>query len=144
VLRRNALALEVATEAIAEEHFPPCMRNILAGMADGKKRAMFALTNFLGVAGWTPEMIEKRLYEWNENNGKVGDPLREVIIKGHMHQVRMKKERILPPNCKSFYQELGVCKPDEFCSRIKNPGPYAIKHAKLGEKPKRAKKEETS
>ena len=137
VLRRNSMALEVATEAIPEEHFPPCMHNILAGMTDGKKRAMFALTNFLMTAGWNADMIEKKLYEWNENNGKVGDPLREVIIKGHMHQVRMKKERILPPNCRQFYLELQVCKPNEFCSRIKNPGPYALKHAKLGVKAKK-------
>jgi DNA primase large subunit len=108
-------------------------------MADGKKRAMFALTNFLGTCGWNPEMIEKRLHEWNEKNP---EPLREVNIKGHMHGVRLKKERILPPNCKAFYQELGVCKPDEFCSRIKNPGQYALRHSQLGAKDKKPKKKE--
>jgi DNA primase catalytic subunit len=136
--RKHTTELEVATEAISEEHFPPCMQLILQGMADGKKRAMFALTNFLSVAGWSPEMIEKRLYEWNEKNGTKGEPLREVIIKGHMHNVRMKRDKILPPNCKSFYQELGVCKPNEFCSTIRNPGQYALKHVKLGEKRKKS------
>jgi hypothetical protein len=126
--------LEVAQEALGEEHFPPCIKKILEGMMDGKKRAMFALTNFFGVAGWNNDMIEKRLEEWNKINP---EPLREVILKGHMHQVRMKKEKILPPNCKSFYQELGVCKPDEFCSRIKNPGQYALRHSMLGKKPKK-------
>jgi hypothetical protein len=140
--RMHLTAFEGPTEAVGEEHFPPCMKKILGGLVDGKKRAMFAITNFLGVAGWTNEAIEKRLYEWNEQNAKIGEPLREVNIKGHMHGVRMKKERIMPPSCKSFYQELGVCNPDEFCSRIKNPGQYAIRHAMLGKKPiKREKKE---
>jgi DNA primase catalytic subunit len=132
-----SLEFEEVTDAVPEEHFPPCIKTIFEGLTDGKKRAMFALTNFLTTVGWTPDMIEKRLHEWNMKNP---EPLREVIIKGHMRQVRMKKERILPPNCKSFYQELGVCKPDEFCSRIKNPGPYAIKHVKLGAKAKKPKR----
>lgn len=123
---------EEVTEMIPETHFPPCMRNILAGMKDGKKRAMFALTNFMGVCGWTPDAAEARLHVWNAESGKFGDPLREVAIKGHMRTVRMKKERIMPPNCKSFYQDLGVCKPDDFCSRVRNPALYAIRHSQLG------------
>ncbi|HIH24788.1 TPA: hypothetical protein HA251_07185 [Candidatus Woesearchaeota archaeon] len=123
---------EDVTETIPETHFPPCMRNILAGMKDGKKRAMFALTNFMGVCGWTPDAAEARLHVWNTESGKLGDPLREVAIKGHMRTVRMKKERIMPPNCKSFYQDLGVCKPDDFCSRVRNPAQYAIRHSQLG------------
>ena len=134
--RMHLTEFEGPDEAVTEEHFPPCMRKILEGMVDGKKRAMFALTNFFGVAGWSNEMIEKRLHEWNAKNP---EPLREVNIKGHMHGVKMKKERIMPPSCKSFYQELGVCNPDEFCSRIKNPGQYAIRHSMLGKKPKKKK-----
>jgi hypothetical protein len=133
--RARTSKLEVPEEAIPEEHFPPCIKAILAGIPDGKKRAMFALTNFLGACGWTDDMIEARLEEWNKVNP---EPLREVIIRGHMHGVRQKAERILPPNCKAFYQELGVCRPDEFCSRIKNPGQYALKHVQLGARRKRS------
>jgi len=130
------------TEQVGEEHFPPCIKSILGGLTDGKKRAMFALTNFFIVCGWTPDQIEARLHQWNEQNGKVGEPLREVIIKGHMHGVKQKKERILPPNCKSFYQELGVCKPEEFCSMARNPAQFAIKHVQLGANRKKAKKKD--
>ncbi len=42
----------IPEEAIPEELFPPCMQNILNGLVDGKKRAMFALTNFLRACGW--------------------------------------------------------------------------------------------
>jgi hypothetical protein len=131
------------TEAIPEAHFPPCIRNALGGMRDGKKRAMFALTNFFMMCGWSPDAVEARLHEWNKRNATLGEPLREVIIKGHMRQVRMKKERIMPPNCKEYYQGLGVCMPDDFCSRIRNPAQYAIKHAKLGERGGRRKSAST-
>lgn len=136
---RRQLQVEEITEAIGEEHFPPCITRILAGLADGKKRAMFALTNFFTIAGWSPDMIEARLHAWNERNP---EPLREVIIKGHMHQVRQKRTRIMPPNCKSFYQELGVCKPDELCGRIGNPGSYAIRHSQFGAKAKKPRRQD--
>lgn len=131
---------EIVEDAIPEEHFPPCIQRILEGLPDGKKRAMFALTNFLTVCGWSHEMIEKRLFEWNARNP---EPLREVVIRGHLRSLRMKKERILPPNCKSFYQELGVCRPDMMCSTIRNPAQYTVKKATLAapKKGRKAKKE---
>ncbi|MDD9953994.1 MAG: hypothetical protein OXR66_06675 [Candidatus Woesearchaeota archaeon] len=119
---------EVPDEAIPEEKFPPCMKNILAGLEDGKKRAMFALTNFLRVAGWNNEMIEARLYEWNKQNP---EPLREVVIKGHMHSLKTKKDRFPPPNCMQFYREIRVCAPDDLCRTIKNPAQYVMKKRKM-------------
>ncbi len=98
------------------------MQNILKGMDDGKKRAMFALTNFLRTCGWGHDQIEARLHEWNK---KHKEPIREVILKGHLRYTRLKKEVVPPPNCKSFYQDLRVCTPDAFCARIKNPAQYA-------------------
>jgi hypothetical protein len=125
---------EVAENAIPEEHFPPCMKRILEGLPDGKKRAMFALTNFLQVCGWAPEMIEKRLHEWNEKNP---EPLREVVIKGHCRSHLGKKIPILPPNCMQFYRELNVCFPDDLCRTIRNPAQYATKKAKMGKRGRR-------
>lgn len=112
----------VPEESIPEELFPPCMRNILAGMDDGKKRAMFALTNFFRSCGWGHEQMAARIEEWNKKNP---EPLREVNVKGHLRYTRMKKEIVLPPNCKSFYQDLRVCTPDNFCRFIKNPAQYS-------------------
>jgi len=128
VERKKSLALqaraqdEIPAEAIPEAVFPPCMIRILAGLQDGKKRAMFALTNFLALAGWSPEMIDARLHEWNKANP---EQLREVLIQGHMRMLRQKRERYPPPSCREFYQQLGVCFPDNLCAVIKNPVQYA-------------------
>lgn len=113
-------------EAIPEELFPPCMKNILSGLVDGKKRAMFALTNLFRTCGWGHDQILSRLEEWNKQNP---EPLREVLIKGHVRYAKMKKEVVPPPNCKSFYQDLRVCTPDNFCRFIKNPAQYAKRKA---------------
>ncbi|MBR9693122.1 hypothetical protein GOV07_04305 [Candidatus Woesearchaeota archaeon] len=116
----------IPEEAIPEELFPPCMQNILKGLVDGKKRAMFALTNFLRACGWGQEQIKARLEEWNKVNP---EPLREVTVKSHVRYLKFKKEVYPPPNCKSFYQDIQVCKPDNFCSRVKNPAQYAKRKA---------------
>ncbi len=116
----------IPEEAIPEELFPPCMQNILKGLVDGKKRAMFALTNFLRACGWGQEQIKARLEEWNKANP---EPLRDVIVKGHVRYLKLKKEVYPPPNCKSFYQDIQVCQPDNFCARVKNPAQYAKRKA---------------
>lgn len=118
----------IPEEAIPEELFPPCMRNILAGLVDGKKRAMFALTNFLRACGWGQEQIAARLEEWNRRNP---EPLREVIVKGHVRYLKQKREVFPPPNCRSFYQDIRVCQPDQLCGKIKNPAQYAKRKAEL-------------
>jgi len=41
-----------------------------------------------------------------------------------------------PHNCKRYYQDLQVCKPDSFCAKIKNPLQYAKLKA-LQEGPKK-------
>ena len=147
VERNRSLALkaraaeEIPTEAIPEELFPPCMRRILEGLKDGKKRAMFALTNFLILAGWSPEMIDARLHGWNKVNP---EPLREVLIQGHVRMLRTKRERYPPPSCREFYQQLGVCYPDSQCAVIKNPVQYAKRKAELMAPRKRARKKEAA
>lgn len=118
----------VPEDAIPEELFPPCMRNILNGLTDGRKRAMFALTNFLRSCGWSEDQIEARVFEWNKKNP---EQLREVDIKGHLRYHKHRKEVLPPPNCKSFYNDLQVCTPDNFCKFIKNPAQYAKKKVEL-------------
>lgn len=122
VERKEERTFDLPVEAIEEERFPPCMQLILEGLEDGKKRAMFALTNFLKSCGWGPNEIEDRIKRWNEQNP---EPLREVQMKSHLRSSKQRKEVFPPPNCKSFYQDIGVCKPDNFCRRIRNPAQYA-------------------
>ena len=95
----------------------------MAGIPDGKKRAVFILTNFLGKIGWSKEEISGYLKEWNKKNP---EPLREVYIKGQLYNFKPGEK--LPPNCNNegYALGMGVCKPDNLCKRIKNPVNYAV------------------
>lgn len=128
---------EEITTAIPEEYFPPCIKKILEGLQDGKKRATFILINFLSSCGWDYDKIENRLIEWNKKNP---EPLRDVLLLGQLKHHKITKKKALPPNCtnKAYMVSLGVCQPDglcganaaptseEFAPRIKNPAGYAI------------------
>jgi len=120
---------EAPTEAMPEQFFPPCITNILLGLEDGRKRALFILTNFLTSTGWNYEMIETRLKEWNKKNK---EELREVLVKGQVRYNKQRKKMILPPNCqnKMYYIDLGICKPDNLCKRVKNPVNYCLVKAR--------------
>ncbi len=136
--KRNYDADELA-EAIPEEYFPPCIKVIFEGLSDGKKRSLFILVNFLTSVGWDYEGIEERLKEWNEKNNP---QLREGIIKNHIRYHKQNKKKVLPPNCnnEAYYLNIGICKPDPLCSRIKNPVNYAkIKFKRAGTNSKKKK-----
>jgi len=109
---------------IAEDLFPPCIKLIAQGLEDGKKRGIFIMTNFLGKVGWSKTQIEEYLYRWNKEKNR--EPLRDVYIKGQLHHFNPGER--LPPNCDndSYCKGIGVCKPDNFCSRIKNPANYTL------------------
>lgn len=118
---------------VPEKYFPPCIKNILNGIEDGRKRALFILINFLANLGWSWEEIEKLIWDWNDKNP---DPLRERYIE---YQLQWHKERYnkglkyLPPNCSNdtYYKDMGVCNPDEICKLIKNPISYPLKKLKI-------------
>ena len=117
---------QIKVKDFSEKNFPPCVRNILKGIdRDGKKRALFVLINLFRSSGMEKEEIEKRIYEWD---GKNKPFLGEVYIKPQLSW-NFKRKPLLPPNCKEFYQGIGVCTPDEFCSKIKNPLNYLIRKA---------------
>lgn len=115
---------EEIKEALPEQFFPPCIKLILNGIDDGKKRALFILVNFLTSVGWGYEKIEERLREWNKKNK---EHLREVYLIGQIRYHKTHKGKVLPPNCsnKMYYQDFHVCKPDELCKKIKNPVNYS-------------------
>ena len=69
------------------------------------------------------EELEKKIYEWNKKNNP---PLKEGYIKSQLSWSYRKKP-IMPSNCKEFYQGIGVCQPDNFCTAIKNPVNYVIR-----------------
>ncbi|MBR9692276.1 hypothetical protein GOV06_05835 [Candidatus Woesearchaeota archaeon] len=115
---------DIPQQAIPEQFFPPCIKNMLAGLEDGRKRSLFILTNFLTSVGWSYDKIEAKLKEWNKKNK---EPLREVSIVGQLRYHKQQKKKILPPNCQNsmYYKEFGVCKPDLLCNKIKNPIQYS-------------------
>lgn len=109
-------------------------------MQDGKKRAVFAMINFLGKLGWNKLEIDKFLMDWNQKNP---EPLRENIIKGQL--AHFKKETvILPPNCNNegYYSAFQVCKPDGLCKKIKNPVNYTMIKYKIFLEEKKKQEEE--
>ncbi|MCF7798732.1 hypothetical protein K9M74_02410 [Candidatus Woesearchaeota archaeon] len=136
--KRQTKIIDVPTDAISEDYFPPCIKNILAGLKDGKKRALFILVNFLRVSGWSAEQIKDFVYTWNEQNP---EPLKEQYLKGQLFQIKKGKAPMPPPNCsnKDYYISLLVCKPDDFCPRIRNPAMYAKRKAELGKKKSKKK-----
>ena len=130
---------ELPKTAIKEEHFPPCIKLISAGLDDGKKRAIFILINFLGNMGWNDEHIKTYLLEWNKKNK---EPLPEAYISAQLAWSKKQNKKLLPPNCDnaSYYKGLNICRPDGFCSTIKNPVNYATKKSRMEDNKNKPKK----
>ncbi len=121
---------EIPTVALPEKYFPPCIKKILLGVEDGRKRSVFILINFLSCVGWSYDETKKLLYEWNKRNR---EPLREVYFLGQLKHHKQQRKKILPPNCdnSAYYKDIRVCIPDNFCSRIKNPVNYALRKTRF-------------
>ncbi len=113
--------------ALQEEYFPNCIKNILkGGLEDGKKRSLFILINFLRHVGWDKEKIQEIIKKWNEKNS---DQLKEGYIQSQIVWNFRQKQPILPPNCSnsSYYKDLQLCQPANFCDRFRNPVNFALK-----------------
>ncbi|MBN2422522.1 hypothetical protein JXB41_04805 [Candidatus Woesearchaeota archaeon] len=128
------LNFETVDTALPVELFPPCITRILKGLTDGRKRSLFILLNFLSSVGWGYKQIEELLSEWNMKNT---EPLREVLIKGHIRYHKQRKKKVFPPNCRSYYEDFQVCIPDNLCNNIKNPVTYSKRKAFSLNKPKK-------
>jgi len=107
----------------SEKNYPPCVKKILLGISDGKKRALFSLINFFRSIGTEKQELEAILYSWNEKNNP---KLALGYVKSQISWA-LKKKPIMPPNCMEFYQGIGVCLPDGLCKLIKNPVNYVVK-----------------
>jgi hypothetical protein len=84
--------------------------------------------NFLVLAGWDYDKVDAWIADFNKNSP---EPLREVTIKGHLRHHKGLKDKMMPPSCRKFYEDIGVCHPDSLCNRIKNPIHYAKTRAWL-------------
>jgi len=113
---------------VPEELFPPCMKLILDGLKDGKKRSLFSLIAFLRNMNWKQEDVEKAIKEWNMKNST---PLTERFIKTQLKWHFRQNRNLMAANCTSelFYDNIGICKPDRVCDlkNIKNPVNYPFR-----------------
>ena len=112
-------AFEEIEGKIPQQYFPPCIKKILEGVEDGRKRALFVLINFLGSCNYGYEEIEAMVKDWNNRNK---EPLPHLYISSQLSYNRQKSGKALPPNCSNvgYYKELGIeCTPE--CGRCSNP-----------------------
>lgn len=131
--------------AIPEQYFPPCVQLIGKGLADGRKRSVFILINFLRNMGWDLEKLEKKMMEWNEKNYPA---LRANYLRTQLRWHLRQERNLLPPNCdnQQFYVSMGVCSPDNICKggtdkiTIKNPVNYPFRKMKIPSKKIKHKK----
>ncbi|VVB60500.1 DNA primase small subunit [uncultured archaeon] len=114
---------------VPEENFPPCIKKILGGIADGRKRAVFILINFLRTSGYNWDEIDEKLAAWNEKNP---EQLPEAYWKGQLGYAKtheIPEQNKLPPNCDNagYYKDIKICAPDGICDKIKNPVSYGTR-----------------
>jgi len=122
---------EEYTEKIPEEQFPPCMKNVLKGIKDGKKRSLFLMTSFLRKANWDRQEIEAAVSGWNEKNTP---PLPRSYVLGQLTHA-FRGTSFPPSNCsKVAGYEFGICTPDSRCEKIKNPISYPIRKSNVAKK----------
>jgi len=113
----------IKLDKISEEFFPPSIQEILKGIKDGKKRAVFVLINLFRSIGMEKEELEKRIYDWNKKNEV---PLKEGYI---LNQLTWSyRNKVVPPYNfdKDFYKGIGIIPTSEEL-RYKNPVNYIVK-----------------
>jgi hypothetical protein len=121
---------------IPEELFPPCMKIILSGLQEGRKRSTFSLINFLRIMNWKWPEIEEKVIDWNNKNKP---PLPENFIIGQLKwaEQNLRNPANCPPEGDLYYTSTGVCHPDNICKnftktiQIKNPIAYPFKKMRL-------------
>jgi len=118
----------IKLDNLSEKNFPPCIKRILQGLDDGKKRALFILINLFRSIGMEREELEKRIMDWDKKNNP---QLKQSYIESQISWSYNRKP-MMPSNCKEFYQGIGVCLPDDFCKLIKNPVNYIVKKNFIG------------
>ena len=100
-----------------------CLHCVIGGMWSGLDDADPRFPRCVaGCLGWDYPAIEDLLLGWNKKNK---EELKKALITGQVRYHKQKKQKILPPNCRSYYQDFQVCTPDHLCEKIKNPVQYS-------------------
>jgi hypothetical protein len=118
-------------DPVPEEFFPPCMKTLIGGIENGKKRSIFSLITFLRSVNWPDDKIEEKVKEWNQRCEEKGEGLTDRYLMSQIRWHDRQQREILPANCSSdlFWQstEPKLCQPDTLCGNVKNPVNYAFK-----------------
>ncbi len=138
--KKEPKKLVVYERKVPEEFFPPCVKTILAGLSDGRKRSIFTLVSFLKMMNWPPEEIESAVLEWNERNQP---PLPRSIVLSQLRWNLINQRT--PPNCtnETFCKSIGlydICSKTVDHSKIKNPIAYPYRLMKERKKLREDKK----
>jgi len=139
---RKMIRKPVLQRAVPLELAPPCIKLMLEGLPDGRKRSLFILVNYLSSLKWKWDNIQSAVTKWNEKNSP---PMRLNYLRTHLRWHRARKQSKLPPNCSNegWMIDIGVCKPDATCGgqkrTVKNPVSYPLKKMSRM-KPKRRKR----
>ena len=113
----------VKLENLSDKNFPPSIQEILKGLNDGRKRALFILLNLFRSVGMDKDELEKRINEWNKKNKP---SLKQGYITSQLLWSYRNKV-VPPPNFdKDYYKGIGII-PTEEELRYKNPVNYIIK-----------------
>ena len=137
MVKEHKFEAVIPKNAVSFDKFPPCINQVLAGLPDGRKRALFILTHFFHKTGYSWASIEDQLREWNSKNNP---PLRGNLIKAQLEWAK-KQGGLMPHNCSNpNYKDIGVCHPDGLCAKIKNPVTYALHKHKMLKPKKRGKR----
>ncbi len=115
-------------EALPEDTFPPTIHNILDGLEDGRKRALFVLVTFLQQVGYDMDAVEQAVHAWN---GRNDEPLRDRYVDSQLSWHRRQDEPLMPPNWdeNSVYHAIGVYEEDPLTRNTNNPVSYAFAKA---------------
>jgi hypothetical protein len=122
---RQEEMLWIAKERSLEDAFPPCIKNIMqrAGDEKGKHRAGAILASFLGQAGWSEP--EARML-WSHTAS-----IDEKIFSKWFGKMHCPKCATIKRQSKGYPDlgaaELGICLPDERCTKFEGPVEYACR-----------------
>lgn len=122
ISKSQALGMEEIPRAVIATAMPPCVRNLLASLAEGRHiphMGRFALTSFLTNVGVTEQEIVKVLQALTDFDERVTRYQVE-----HIAGKRGARRRYTPPSCKTM-QTHGLCiNPDDVCATIRHPLSY--------------------
>ncbi len=115
--------------SLPEEMFSPTIKELLSGLEDGRKRALFVLIAFMRRCGWGWDEIEEKIEDWNVK--KNHEPLSRTYVQGQLRWHKRQPKPIMPPNFSSeqFYKNILGHEPVE-AKDAKNPVVWSLRRLK--------------